>query len=50
MFKIDISSESGGIEYGKISQGNQKLLLDYIDSLPTEHQLRAVAEIIRKEV
>lgn len=50
MFKIDLSSESGGIEYGKISQDAQKLLLDYIDSLPTEHQLRAVAEIIRKEV
>ena len=50
MYKIDLSSESGNIEYGKISQDAQKMLLDYIDSLPTEYQLRAVAEIIRKEV
>ena len=50
MYKIDLSSETGYIESGKISQDAQKLLLDYIDSLASEHQLRAVADIIRKEV
>lgn len=50
MYRIDLAKESGNIEYGKIGQEAQKLLMDYIDALPEKHQLRAVAGIIRKQL
>jgi type III restriction enzyme len=50
MYKIDLARGSGELEYGKIGQDTQRLLLDYIDSLPPEHQIRTVAEIVRKHL
>jgi type III restriction enzyme len=48
MYKIDLARESGELEYGKIGQHTQKLLLDYIDSLAPEDQINTVAWIVRK--
>jgi type III restriction enzyme len=50
MFSLDISEETQNIEYRKISEQTQKLLLEYIDTLSPEKQLRAVADILRKEI
>lgn len=50
MFSLDISEETQNVEYRRISEQTQKLLLEYIDTLSPEKQLRAVADILRKEI
>lgn len=50
MFSLDINEETQNVEYRKISDQTQKLLLEYIDTLSPEKQLRAVADILRKEI
>lgn len=50
MFSLDINEETQNIEYRRISNQTQKLLLEYIDTLSPEKQLRVVADILRKEI
>lgn len=50
MFSLDIDEETNNIEYRKINENTQKLLLEYIDTLSPEKQLRVVADILRKEI
>lgn len=50
MFSLDINEETNNIEYRKINENTQKLLLEYIDTLSPEKQLRVVADILRKEI
>lgn len=47
MYQFDLSNDST-VYYKRISKENQQLLLEYIDTLPPEAQLKTVAEIIRK--
>jgi type III restriction enzyme len=48
MYQFDINKDDSSVFYKRISQEGQKLLLEYIETLPPESQLRSVAEIIRK--